>query len=352
MQPGVARFRSAAAQEGRMRVALRLPTYCVICVLTVACADGPPAPIAASGAPAARWSLTDATTGSEIELRRPRVDVTGWSDETTTVPAGLLVPEAARNIGPGSALIITIPDEGRFGCTANFVWSQGAKQYLGAAGHCFLPAAKKATHGPGADYNASGVIVQVCVENCGANFRSMTLVGKLVTLGKVAYARQTDPTGTEDVGNDFGVVEIPKEAAHLVSAAMPVWGGPRGVHELNTGDLACHYGHGLLVGETFLTKARTGIGGGGDEDFWMGDFAGAFGDSGSAMNACANNGLTIQGAGAVGVLTHLGVAVCPCDVSFKHLRVKAQHGVIFGTTVRRAVEMAAEAGLNLSIVEP
>lgn len=56
--------------------------------------------------------------------------------------------------------------------------------------------------------------------------------------------------------------------------------------------------------------------------------------------------------GAVGVLTHLGVSVCPCDVKFKHLRVKAEHGVIFGTTVRRAIEMGTEAGLSLSIVEP
>jgi hypothetical protein len=31
--------------------------------------------------------------------------------------------------------------------------------------------------------------------------------------------------------------------------------------------------------------------------------------------------------------------------------VKAEHGVVFGTTVRRSVEMAREAGLNLSIVE-
>jgi hypothetical protein len=32
---------------------------------------------------------------------------------TVTIPPEVLTPGAARNIGPGSALLITIPDEGR-----------------------------------------------------------------------------------------------------------------------------------------------------------------------------------------------------------------------------------------------
>jgi hypothetical protein len=331
-----------------MRLVPRFATLCVAITLVAACTDAPTAPtLTEATPPPAQFTLTDATTGAEIELRRPRVDVTDWADETSTVP----IPEAPRNIGPGSPIIIVIPDEGRFGCTANFVWRQGSKVYLGAAGHCFLPADKKSTHGAGADYDASGVTVQVCVENCEGNFRTALLVGKLVNLGKVAYARQTDVTGEEDVGNDFGVVEIPAEAASLVRPQMPVWGGPSGTDVLDAGDYGCHYGNGLVVGETFLTKARVGVGGGSDKDFWMGDFAGAFGDSGSALNECENDGLTFVGNGAVGVLTHIGLALCPCDVNFKHLRVKAEHGVIFGTTVRRAKEMAKEAGLKLSVVE-
>ena len=332
-----------------MRVTLTFLTLGLGLTLLTACSDGPPAP---TGADAAEWSLTDATTGAEIALRRPRVDVTGWTDASTTVPAHLVTPEAARNIGPGSAIIITIPDEGRFGCTANFVWAQGTKLYLGAAGHCFLPADKKATHGPGADYDASGVTVQVCVEDCEGNFRTDQLLGTLVNLGRVAYARQTNATGDEDVGNDFGVVEIPPEAASLVRPEMPVWGGPKGTDVLEAGEFGCHYGNGLGFGEIFPTKARVGVGGGGDTDFWMGDFAGSFGDSGSGLVSCESDLVGFHGRGAVGILTHLGASVCPCDVKFKHLRVKAEHGVIFGTTVRRAKAMAGEAGLKLSIVEP
>ena len=296
-------------------------------------------------------TITAQESDTDVQLARPRIDVTAFEDLTTTL-AGPLALEAAEQIGPGSALIITIPGEGRFGCTANFVWDGGQKLYLGAAGHCFLPAAMKATHGPGADYDASGVEVRVCVNNCDGNFRSMTLVGELVLLGRVAYARQTDVSGEEQVGHDFGVVEIPREFAPHVRRAMPVFGGPTGVDTLDTGELGCHFGHGLVVGETFATKARVGVGGGSDREFWMGDFAGAFGDSGSAMVSCVQEGLGFSGRGAIGVLTHLGLSIRPCDVTFEGLKIKAEHGVIFGTTVARAIEMAREARLELKVSLP
>ena len=286
-----------------------------------------------------------------LQLERPRIDVTGWTDLTTTLE-GPFTLEAAERIGPGSALVITIPGEGRFGCTANFIWAGGKKLYLGAAGHCFLPATRKATHGPGADYDASGVEVTVCVNNCDGNFRSMTLVGELVRLGPVAYARQTNATGEEQVGHDFGVVEIPVELASQVRRAMPVFDGPTGVDTLDQGEFGCHFGHGLVVGETFPTKARVGVGGGSDKDFWLGDFAGAFGDSGSAMVSCTPTDSGFEGRGAIGVLTHLGASACPCDVTFKGFKIKAEHGVIFGTTVARAIAMAKEAGLSLAVSLP
>lgn len=316
----------------------RSRVYMVLPIIVIALSGGPPA-------------ISAQDTDSDIDVVRPRIDVTAFDDLTTTL-AGLSALEAAEQIGPGSALVITIPDEGRFGCTANFVWESGKKLYLGAAGHCFLPAAMKATHGPGADYDASGVEVRVCVNNCDANFRAMTLVGELVLLGSVAYARQADATGEDQVGHDFGVVQIPTEFAPHVRRAMPVFGGPTGVDTLETGELGCHFGHGLIVGETFLTKDRVGVGGGSDRDFWLGDFAGAFGDSGSAMVSCVPEGLGFSGLGAIGILTHLGLSVCPCDVKFKGFNIKAQHGVIFGTTVARAIEMAKEAGLTLRVSLP
>lgn len=273
------------------------------------------------------------------QLQRPKLDLAGWVDLTTSIPVHLVTPEAATNIGTGSAIIIDIPNEGRFGCTANFVWKSNGKRYLGAAGHCFVPAASVATHGPDADYDASGVTVDVCVQNCDGNFRTNQLVGQWVRLGQVAYARQADQAG-EGVGNDFGVVEIPREFRDYVRLEMPVWGGPSGVQTLNSGDYGCHYGHGLVVGETVVTKARVGVGGGSDASSWMGAFAGAFGDSGSGMVGCVSDGTGFHGTGAIGILTHLGVALD---------ETTGEAGVVFGTTIQRAIEMAEEARLKLSL---
>lgn len=322
-----------------MRFISRVAPLAVAVALVAGCDSPAPAPTAADfSGHGVRASLVPAG----MQLRRPRLDLTAALDLTTSIPAELVTPQAAGNIGPGSAIIITIPNEGRFGCTANFVWRSGGRRYLGAAGHCFLPADKAATHGPGADYDASGVVVQVCVDGCEGDFRTNQITGTWVTLGKVAYARQT--FAGEDVGNDFGVVEVPRPFRELIRKSMPVWGGPTGVQTLGLGDYACHYGHGLVVGEVFLTKARIGIGGGSDHASWMGDFAAAFGDSGSGVVGCVNNGVgSFQGTGAIGVLTHLGVSLNEST---------GEHGITFGTTIARAIEMGGEAGLGLSLVLP
>lgn len=278
---------------------------------------------------------------------RPRINLTAMLNRTTVIPAHLVTPAMAQNIGPGSHLLITIPGEGTFGCTANFVWAGGTTRYLGAAGHCFVPAGFTATHGPGADYDASGVVVRVCVSNCSFGGETgFILTGDLVQLGSVAYARQTASGG--DIGNDFGVVTIPTALAPLIRASMPVFGGPTGVDTIEPAEPVCHYGNGVIVGETFLTMARVGIGGGSESTYWMGDLAAAPGDSGSAVVTCDSDGTGFHGRGAAGILTHLSVQVCPCDVG----SLTFYQGFVFGTTTARAIEMAQEAGLSLSVVLP
>ena len=310
----------------------------VVSIVLVGCDNATSEPVA----PRAMRAPTSAAAIVATDVVRPRVDVTAWPDLSTSIPVALITPAAAGNIGTGSAIIITIPDEGSFGCTANFVWASRGKRYLGAAGHCFIPADRAATHGPGADYDASGVTVKVCVSGCEGNFRTNQITGTWVNLGAVAYARQT--LDSVDVGNDFGVVEIPREVREFVRLTMPVWGGPTGVETLELGDFACHYGHGLGVGEVFVTKARVGIGGGSDERSWLGDFAAAFGDSGSGLVGCVSDGLgSFTGTGAIGVLTHIGVGFD---------ETTGEHGVTFGTTIARAIEMAREAGLRLTLVLP
>jgi len=267
---------------------------------------------------------------------RARLDVTGWVDATTTVPAALVTPAMAQNIGPGSHLLIDIPNEGTFGCTANFVWVSGNVRYLGAAGHCFLPASAVATHGPGANYNASGVVVRVCVSDCSFGGETgFTVTGTLVQLDAVAYARQTAASG--NIGNDFGLVTIPTALASMVRPSMPVFGGPTGTDTITQGELVCHYGNGVIVGETWVTMARVGVGSGSNASAWSAVLAAAPGDSGSAVETCDSGLNGVTGRGAAGVLTHLAVST---------------QGVVFGTTVARAIAMAREAGLFLSVVLP
>jgi hypothetical protein len=283
-------------------------------------------------------SISDAGQAS-ANVVRPRIDLTQMTRVTTVVPLALVTPAMAQNIGPGAHLLIDIPGAGTFGCTTNFVWASGGTRYLGAAGHCFLPEGMTATHGPGADYNASGVRVSVCVSNCSFGGETgFVLTGNLVSLGAVAYARQTAADG--DVGNDFGLVTIPASLASRIRTAMPVFGGPTTIASVALGRPLCHYGNGVVVGETFLTMARVGLGTGSTFSSWRGDLLAAPGDSGSAVVTCDVSGTELHGQGAAGVLTHLAVAI------------GTEHGVVFGTTTRRAIEMGREAGLSLALVFP
>jgi hypothetical protein len=296
-------------------------------------------------------SLSATTQTPAVSVMRPRIDLTRMTKKTRVVPRYLMTPEMAENIGPGSHLIIEIPGEGTFGCTANFVWASGTTRYLGAAGHCFIPPNSTATHGPGADYNAAGVRVSVCVSNCSfGGLTGFVLTGDLVALGNVAYARQTAADG--DIGNDFGIVTIPSSFASLIRPSMPVFGGPETVEDVQQLQPVCHYGNGVLVGETFLTMARVGIGGGSTPTYWVADSLAAPGDSGSALVTCESDGAAFKGRGAAGILTHLGLEICPCSIDVENTTITAQQGFVFGTTIARAIQMAQEAQIVLTLVFP
>jgi hypothetical protein len=83
--------------------------------------------------------------------------------------------------------------------------------------------------------------------------------------------------------------------------------------------------------------ARVGVGSGSTAKAWSGVLVAAPGDSGSAVETCDSAVVGVTGRGAAGILTHLAVST---------------QGVVFGTTVARAIEMAREAALFLSVVLP
>lgn len=267
---------------------------------------------------------------------RAVIDLTDATDDTTTVQAASL-PAASTRIGPGSPLRIEIEGEGTFGCTASWIFTDGTDLLLGAAGHCFLPSDTATTHGVGAGragevFDRARTTVSVCVADCEFGGVSAFLNGGYVPLGSLVYARQASAGGAQ-IGWDFGVVEIPRSLHDFVRSSMPVFGGPSDGVTMRGDDQVCHYGNGVAVGETFLTKARTGLGVLAEPDAWFAATAAAPGDSGSALQTCTTTSDGIAGDGAVGTLTHLtllGVA---------------------GTTNARSIQLAKQdANLSLQLV--
>lgn len=274
-----------------------------------------------------------------VRLRLAVVGGTDIDDLTAAQRDGIPpLPEDAVGIGPGSPLLTTIPGEGTFICTANFVFQDGGRYYLGAAGHCFLPEGKTGTHGAGADYNAGGVVTEVCVDFCVFGGELTGLLGDFVTLGPVAYARQTGPGG--DIGNDFGAVEVPSSLVSLLRPTLPVWEGPTGTDGTEaTGELLAHYGNGIDSGSFVASKGRLGTGlSDGVANSWQANLEINGGDSGSAVvhAAAEASGDLVVGQEALGLVTHgLVTGTVP---------------LAWGTTIEQAIAMATQAGLHLQVV--
>jgi hypothetical protein len=237
------------------------------------------------------------------------------------------IPATANAVGPGTYLVIDRPD-GSFLCSGGFVFSVGGQLMLGTAGHCFLPAGKVATHGPGADFDASGIAVSACVQSCFFGGQ-LGALNNLVPLGRVRYARQS--SNGADVGHDFGIVEIPNNTP--IRTSVPVWGGPTSSGaSLGFGEPVCMYGNASGVAETFVTAARPGVGVFSDDEAWGADIPSVQGDSGAGVVTCTIDANGVHGQSAVGILTHL---------------VAGGIDTTEGTTIAQAQRLAAEAGLSI-----
>jgi hypothetical protein len=295
-------------------------------------ASGAAVGLGAVGSAAAVSGSDDPYAGAQ---RIPCLDVTDHMDDVEPVDAATVPPETVTGIGPGSMLFIERPDaSGVSGCTANFVWRDaGGARYLGAAGHCFLPDGADAARSAGGSYDASGVTTRACLDcTFGGETALAGLRGRTVELGAVIYARQSQDG--VDVGNDFGLVRIPSSVEHLVSPAMPTWGGPHETGVVDAGETLVQYGNGVATGETFATKSRTGVGVSNDTDGgrWTAELPAAPGDSGSAVQGAQVTASGPEGVEAAGVLTHLTTVGTA------------------GTNVAKARRMAAQAGLDVGLV--
>jgi hypothetical protein len=123
-----------------------------------------------------------------------------------------------QDSGVGAAGCIVAP----YGCTANFIFTDGASYYVGTAGHCS---------------NKVGDTVTMQVDT--------------TTLADVGTVVKRTPHAAGDgiPGSDFTLVQLdPAVVAKWgVDPAIPVVGGPNGVYDGCGPESVRHYGHGYGV---------------------------------------------------------------------------------------------------------
>jgi hypothetical protein len=278
--------------------------------------------------------VATASTGEAARQLGP-ADLSETPTDLETVAASS-VPETSDGIGPGSMLFITAPGGGEAACTANFVWTDASgTTYLGAAGHCFLGSSAAGGRELDEGTDLADVSVRVCVD-CrfgGATALVGGIRGRVVELGDVVYARQRNADG-DQVGHDFGLVEVPAAVEDLLDPTMPTWGGPTETGRIDGGDPVVQYGNGVVTGETVATKSRTGVGTANDaaSGSWTAALPAAPGDSGSAVQVGELTASGLAGVEAAGITTHVGTSGTS------------------GTNLSKATQLATEAGLDIEVV--
>lgn len=154
-----------------------------------------------------------------------------------------------------------------YGCTANFIYSDGTQQYIGTAGHCV-------------DNVGQDVYMQVNSPGVGASIADVGTVSKFVNGG---------------VGNDYAVIAI--RPGFAVDPKLPE-GGPQGIYTGCGPAVPVEYwghGFGVAVGQG---KLEGGLATNWYDDGYGWTGVGAPGDSGSGV-------VTVTGLQAAGDFTHL-----------------------------------------------
>src|SRR3954471_6696867 len=185
---------------------------------------------------------------------------------------GVHVPLAALNTecpgvqspGVSAAGCIVAP----YGCTANFIFTDGTSQYVGTARHC--------------------------TDNVGQEVAMQVDTTTIAVVGTVAKMT----SGEGEPGNDWALIKIdPAVAAKWgVNPAVPVVGGPQGIYTGCGPEVVKYYGHGYGVAVA-QGKPEAGLATNWYDDGFGWTGFGAPGDSGSPV-------LTAGGQ-AAGDFTHL-----------------------------------------------
>lgn len=234
-----------------------LLAFAIACVAAVFAA-----PATASSQTLRKPSPSWLTTSVQKQLRAAGPEgVQIPADELNTACPGY------QSAGVGAAGCIVAP----YGCTANFIFTDGSSSYVGTAGHCS---------------NSTGETVTMQVDT--------TTIADVGTVAK----RTNHPPGDGIPGDDFTLVRLDPAvvAAWGVNPAIPVVGGPNGVYDGCGPEAVRHYGHGYGV-VVAQGKPEGGLATSWFENSYGWTGVGIFGDSGSPV-------VTSDGK-AAGNFTHL-----------------------------------------------
>jgi hypothetical protein len=191
--------------------------------------------------------IAAAGTATAKKAPPPNVAVTAWApaDNAQIHPGTMMYTDGAQ-------------------CTANFVFTNGTKVFVGYAAHCAGTGA--ATDTNGCDAGSLPLGTRVDFVEGGSLVSGGTRVGG----GTLAYSswlamqqNNENDTNTCDF-NDFAVVEVDAADVSKVNPSIPFWGGPTGIDTNGTvaGDTVYTYGNSSLRAgaEPLSPKQGTSIG--------------------------------------------------------------------------------------------
>jgi len=147
------------------------------------------------------------------------------------VSAAAWAPAATAQVHPG---VMTYTAGAQ--CTANFVFTDGARTLIGQAAHCSGTGAATETNGCDAESLPLGTAVEV------AGFQ-----GRMVYNSWIAMQSGPKPDDNTCAYNDFALVELPAAAVATTNPSVPFWGGPEGLGSgTSAGDSVYSYGNSSL----------------------------------------------------------------------------------------------------------
>lgn len=210
--------------------------------------------------------------------------------------ASAWAPAATAPIHPG----VQTNTEGSGQCTANFIFTEGSKTYIGQAAHCAGTGEATDTNGCDAASLPLGTNVQVD----GAN-----VTGRLAYSSWLTMQAKGETDEETCAYNDLALVELDPSDVPNVNPSIPVFGGPVGVGTAKAGDQIYTYGNSSLRGGITQLSPKSGAVVEATPGGWSYSLytvtPGIPGDSGSAF-------LNSKGA-ALGTLSTVAIAPLPAS---------------------------------------